>query len=64
MKEKEVELLTERLKQSVNDINGLVDLLYKKYNVESILHYDHNHGTGKSPELNIMRITQTVDYLK
>lgn len=64
MKETEVELLTERLKQSVSDINQLVDKLYKKYNVETILHYDHNHGTGKSSELNILRITQTVDYLK
>jgi len=64
MKEKEVELLTERLNQSVSDINGIIDLLYKKYNVETILYYEHNNGTGKSSQLKTLRITQIVDYLK
>lgn len=64
MKEEAVEALVIALKSEVDDINALLSKLYAQYGVDVLLNFDHNNGLGIAPKLNIMRITQTVDYIR
>lgn len=64
MKETVVEGLVLQLKSEIDDINRLIAKLHGQYGVEVILNYDHNNGTSSTPKLNVIRITQTVDYTK
>jgi fructose/tagatose bisphosphate aldolase len=64
MKEAAVEGLVVQLKSEIDDINSLIAKLHNTYGVDVILHYDHNNGLSSAPKLNVIRITQTVDYTK
>lgn len=64
MKEPAVEALVLTLKSEIDDINSLIAKLHTQYGVNVILNYDHNNGTGVTPKLNVIRITQTEDYTK